>query len=203
MNFSKALMASALTLGMASAASAAPVSFSFYGNGVKADPNIGERQASYSFLEGGVALTVTAGQYQVSNRQDGLGVGRSSGEAGEINSDLINNGLDKLYFNFDKQVKLTNLTMKLWENGTSLVPLDQFSLTYNGVTTNHKLNNGVFNFSTLGYTSGFYITGIGGGTSFRVSGMTVDPKAPEVPVPAAAWLFGSALVGLAGMRRRA
>jgi hypothetical protein len=30
---------------------------------------------------------------------------------------------------------------------------------------------------------------------------TITPQAPEVPVPAAAWLFGSALIGLAGAAR--
>jgi len=33
-------------------------------------------------------------------------------------------------------------------------------------------------------------------------GSTCPPSASEVPVPAAAWLFGSAILGLAGVRRK-
>ena len=41
-----------------------------------------------------------------------------------------------------------------------------------------------------------------GGFLGSVSG-TGDATAPVVPIPAAAWLFGSALLGLVGIRRRA
>jgi hypothetical protein len=42
--------------------------------------------------------------------------------------------------------------------------------------------------------------------SYSVGGIIASPGhtsfAPAVPVPAAAWLFGSALVGIAGLSRR-
>lgn len=37
---------------------------------------------------------------------------------------------------------------------------------------------------------------------FVVTNVTSESNTPEVPVPAAAWLFGSSLIGLAGVARR-
>jgi hypothetical protein len=38
--------------------------------------------------------------------------------------------------------------------------------------------------------------------NWQIAGAVVGGGTPEVPVPAAAWLFGSGLVGLAGAARR-
>ena len=48
------------------------------------------------------------------------------------------------------------------------------------------------------------VTTAGGGavTNTAVYSFTVDSAVSEVPVPAAAWLFGSALLGLAGVGRK-
>ena len=50
---------------------------------------------------------------------------------------------------------------------------------------------------TGGLRIGIHLQGIGenGGSESLVNG-------PVVPVPAAAWLFGSALIGLAGLKRK-
>lgn len=65
-------------------------------------------------------------------------------------------------------------------------------------------------FSTF---SGFAVgADVGGGSgltatgntwySYSFNGAIVPPETPEVPLPAAAWLFGSGLLGLAGITRR-
>jgi len=38
--------------------------------------------------------------------------------------------------------------------------------------------------------------------NWQISGAVPPPVTPTVPVPAAAWLFGSGLLGLAGTARR-
>jgi hypothetical protein len=53
-------------------------------------------------------------------------------------------------------------------------------------------------------TTGAYVLAIGGeGFGFGDSyGYNLDASFAPVPVPAAVWLFGSALMGIAGLRRR-
>lgn len=43
---------------------------------------------------------------------------------------------------------------------------------------------------------------LAGGTYQTLRTFTLSPTAPAVPIPAAAWLFGSGLIGLAGSARR-
>lgn len=58
------------------------------------------------------------------------------------------------------------------------------------VANSATFNNGVSALTLLGQTSGMFLQG------------TMTLAAPEVPVPAAAWLFGSGLIGLAGAARK-
>lgn len=186
MKFSKALLAGALISAIAGTASA--TTYTFNNNGSV-------------FTVDGIKLTVTVATGSVNNTSAGLGVKRSGAEDGSMNSDLINEGKDKLIFTFDKAVKLTNFSMSSWQNGSAL---DQADLTYNGVTTRLPNTGPNFAFSLPIYVTSFTLTAKGGGTAFRVKSLDVtqQPVAPTVPVPAAAWLMGSGLVGLAGLARR-
>ncbi|CAG7856682.1 hypothetical protein MCAMS1_01258 [biofilm metagenome] len=56
-----------------------------------------------------------------------------------------------------------------------------------------------FSGPTTGLTSGDYILGLNGGSGSYSINFT--SQISEVPVPAAVWLFGSALMGLFGVRR--
>jgi hypothetical protein len=117
-----------------------------------------------------------------------------------MNSDLINEGKDKLIFTFNHAVTLTKITMTAWQNGSAL---DQADLTYNGITTRLPNTGPNFTFTLPAYVTSFSLTAKGGGSAFRVSSLSVtEQPAPVVPVPAAAWLMGSGLVGLAGLARR-
>jgi hypothetical protein len=186
MKFTRALLAGALVSAMAGTASAATYTFNNNGS---------------VFTVDGIKLTVTAATGSVNNSSSGLGVKRSTLESGDMNSDAINEGKDKLIFTFDKSVKLTKITMSAWQNGSLL---DQADLTYNGVTTRLPNSGPNFTFTLPAYVNSFSLTAKGSGTAFRVSSISVDPQpvAPTVPVPAAAWLMGSGLLGLAGLARR-
>lgn len=54
------------------------------------------------------------------------------------------------------------------------------------------INSAVSSLTLLGNTAGMFLDGT----------ITLTAQAPAVPVPAAAWLFGSAMVGLAGVGRK-
>jgi hypothetical protein len=72
---------------------------------------------------------------------------------------------------------------------------------WDGEIGSSGFNRGVGIITFLGINSGLYLQGhIGVGLPDQPDYLLFG--APEVPVPAAAWLFGSALVGLAGLRRR-
>jgi hypothetical protein len=189
MKFSKALLAGALMSAVAGTASATTYTFNSNGTVFNID---------------GITLTVTSTAGSVNNSSSGLGVKRSTFESGDMNSDLINEGKDTLVFTFSKAVKLNSFSMSSWQNGSSL---DQADLKYKGVTTRLPNTGPNFTFTPTDYVTSFSLTAKGGGTAFRVKslGVTEQPAAPTtpaVPVPAAAWLMGSGLVGLAGLARR-
>jgi hypothetical protein len=187
MRFPKALLAAALISGMAGAASA--TTYNFSNNGTV-------------FTVDGIKLTVTTPTGTVINTSgSGLGVRRNALEDTSMNSDAINEGKDILVFTFDHAVSLSSMSMTAWQNGNLL---DQADLSYNGVTTRLPNTGPNFTFSNPVYVTSFTLTAKGSGTAFRVAslGVSAQPVAPAVPVPAAAWLMGSGLVGLAGMARR-
>ena len=61
------------------------------------------------------------------------------------------------------------------------------------IANSATFNNGVSALTLLGQSSGMFLQG----------DITLTPEStPEVPVPGAAWLFGSAMLGLAGAARK-
>ncbi len=90
-------------------------------------------------------------------------------------------------------------------NSTSLLAtMDLVDFAFTGSLIGFNTDNLVcplFDFCTT--SESVYLTDFGGGFDinkkfWRVDGLAVT----TVPVPAAAWLFGSALLGLVGLRRR-
>ena len=59
-----------------------------------------------------------------------------------------------------------------------------------------------FDFFGFSVNSDYAGGGSGGVVSTDITNTAVSSKVPEVPVPAAAWLFGSGLLGLMGVARR-
>lgn len=77
--------------------------------------------------------------------------------------------------------------------------IDPLSVTFNGTVYSFGLENDVINLGPL--AAGTYTLEIQGDVpSFGFAGALIETSA--VPVPAAAWLFGSALLGLAGVGRK-
>jgi len=184
-------LVAAFALGIAGGAFAAPVTFTFNSGSV-----IDNNQNSFLFNAGGVNLTVTAGSHKVSYRQAGLGVYTGSGDVGEFNSYLGHKGIETLTFTFDQTVNLSSISFYLFDNG-----FDKGKLVYGG--TSQDINNtGDAIFGTPIGLNSFSFTATGGVSSYRISGLKIDTITPAVPVPAAAWLMGSGLVGLAGVARR-
>jgi len=181
-------IAAALALSAAGATSAATVNFNL-ANG----PGIDDRQSSFNFSSSGLNLTISASNL-VAYRYDGIGVSSTNIEAGEFNSYAGHNGVESLTFTFDQSIQLNSISFYLFDNN-----IDQVLMTYgsNSLTIN-KNSDAVF--STPLTLNSFTLTAQGLGTSTRISGLSVDTSA--VPVPAAAWLMGSGLLGLAGMARR-
>lgn len=133
---------------------------------------------------------------------------------------------EKLTFTFNQAVKLNSVTFRQWENNylgfgdiATFTWYEGNSNTVAGVYqfTDSGIGDGIGQlFDTFGtgglLLSKFTITGIKGSKTVGGSSVTgwssfyvhsLDyALAPAVPVPAAAWLMGSGLVGLAGIARR-
>jgi hypothetical protein len=151
---------------------------------------------SIDFISDGITVTVTAagGSNKVSVVDDGLGNGSNG-----FNYLLANN--EQLIFTFSEEVTVGSITASAdFSSG-------DFNLTYEGGTISNIPapidSPPSFNATTLLNitTTSFTITGTDNYALIEGLG-DVFTTASAVPVPAAAWLFGSALVGLAGLGRR-
>ena len=149
----------------------------------------------YSATDDGITVTVTApGEDLWNYNLDGLGV-----STGFFNLGGLQNG-ETLLVSFSEEVTLGSLDMRQWEGPDDVL--------FNSAGGNLNFNSDSCAFCT---TETFDLTSITGITSFTLTGnsfLTVtflsalnDVQVTAVPVPAAAWLFISALGGLTGVRR--
>ncbi len=105
---------------------------------------------------------------------------------------------------FDQKVTIDTTTFVNGNHGTDFARDSDFTLSIdNGAAVSYSLIN-IFEMDLTGTTFEFYNPNSGGGSTvsnnqqFYIN--TLDVTA--VPVPAAAWLFGSGLIGLVGIARR-
>lgn len=162
----------------------------------------------------------------VGNSSTNGGIGCRDQGCGDVIFGSGFNSTEELTFTFSEKIKLNSISLRQWENallgfgdaatltfwdgatnlGTQLLTnsgqptgdlLDTFLLTNRNVTKfaikSYKGTKTV-NGSNVTAWSAFYVH------SLDYSKIVVAP--PEVPVPAAAWLMGSGLLGLAGLARR-
>ncbi|CAH0990892.1 hypothetical protein SIN8267_00992 [Sinobacterium norvegicum] len=156
------------------------------------------KTSTYSASSDGIGVDVTATRYgrsaSVTMNRGGLGV------KGGVNH-FQSIGRETMTFNFTDAVSLKNISFdsKTWYDWTgrdkvSYVDSTGLSLTLSGNSTDGSFDIGQNN------VDWFTISAAGNWTSTFVDSINYGEYA--VPVPASAWLFGSALVGLVGLRRK-
>ncbi|MFV8817001.1 VPLPA-CTERM sorting domain-containing protein [Haliea sp. E17] len=166
----------------------------------------GVSTSGYSTSSGGIGVTIqdangsNLGYYNYGAAPSatyGIGVG----PCGLFCNAGINGG-ESLAITFTQSVVLNSLTFGAWDAAdySATAVSGSGSKTFN--TGSSALSSTTFNALNLNVLAGdtLYINGIAGGSVFTLRGLSVTGITP-VPVPAAAWLFISAIGGLVGARR--
>lgn len=206
MKFKASLFLGLTALGLSSLASAA--SFNFTAKDRLAD---GHYNAA-NFFDSGLSLTVspTGNSQKVVGYWEGLGAYSKGTDLGTFDDccTFFNEDADQLVFSFNQKVTLGGISFRQWENLKDKVDL----VTDSGETVELRHSDykgeGIlvdyFTFATPLTLKSFTLKAVGGAvTAVYIHGLQDAKPVSEVPVPAAAWLMGSALVGLAGVARRA
>ncbi len=203
MNILKYLAAPAVALLMAQGASAA--TFDFLGApGAVNDGPVGVdgwkiQGNSYSMTDGGVTVTVSAVNNQLAyyTIDGGKGLGNSGCYALICSAGIQKN--ETLQVSFSQAVTVTGLSLGAWDgpDTAALVATPGGSMTIDTDPTASQVDT--FDLSSLGEITSFTITDTKFGGIFTLRGLEV--QVTPVPLPAAAWLFMSALGGLVGARR--
>lgn len=162
----------------------------------------------------------------VGNSSTNGGIGCADGGCSNIITGSGFNSTEQLTFTFSEKVKLDSISLTQWENNllgfgdaATLVFYDgntqvgsQF-LQNSGQGTGDLIDNFALGgieltrFSITAYKGKKTVGGnsnVTAWSAFYVHHLdfTPIPPAPVVPIPAAAWLMGSGLLGLAGLARR-
>ncbi len=203
--YKKKLVAAAIGLSASGLASAA--SFDFTGNGGSADFGNSVIEVSDDGL---ITATITASRHGATSGVSGFdldGYGVADGGYRSIQ------GNEMITISFSQAVDISTLHLRQWEgpdeanavvsfNGgsaTTVISADtggwfdtnEYVMLVGAEGVTSMTINGIYNGSIFGIES----------TQFFVAGLQ-GVEASEVPVPAAAWMFGSALIGLATIGRR-
>lgn len=191
--FIRSIMLAAMVVPMSNVANAA-TSFDFTGNGAANNTSM----LSTTSADGLITAELTSpdgnlGAYSL----DGIGV-----KTGFFNLPGLQNG-ETLRVDFDQTVNIGLITLRQWEGPDEVVlgygaglsiTLDSDSCAF------CSAESFAINLVGLDYIT---LTGNSGLTVALLAGFdNVTLTTTEVPVPAAAWLFGSALVSLAGIGRK-
>ncbi|HUH37474.1 MAG TPA: hypothetical protein VL027_05965 [Spongiibacteraceae bacterium] len=207
----KTLLATTVLATGASLASAASVDFTGIapGLGGTLGPSVTVNSSDMSFSVTATVSGAIGNKAHVSGYAlDGFGVGTY--KLFSDNYYAIQGG-ETLHLSFDQTVDVGTLKLRQWEGpdrGTVTVHTLTGSQTFNLAGDNCGLCTGQdVALNVLGVTR-IDVTGVYNGkilgipaTQFFVAGFS-DVQVSEIPVPAAAWLFGSALAGLGGIARK-
>lgn len=177
-----ALFGAALTL----SAGASAASFDFTGSST----------SGIASSDGAITVNLSTPSGSVTTGSSGVGV-----KDGFLNLAGIQKN-ETLRLDFSVATDIGSLLLTGWEGP------DRLTLNYNGgvvdINDDHNgwSSNETYAINLTGVTF-LTLTGNSTGTVTRLSGLqNVSVTPSEVPVPAAAWLFGSALVGLGSLARR-
>jgi hypothetical protein len=202
---------------VASAGAQAAVTFNFKAPSVGSEASF----ASKVFTSGGITVTVTAGSAVDSTPRvwsdiKGLGVSDSDSggqvEGGGSSPSAVGNG-ESLLFTFSQAVTIGNIGFEDWEDNSNTAKLTyQYGIGGTGntiITGEGDISdaNDIYSLALGGAITWMRVSALtevdGSGVSdFYVWQMGDVAAAPAVPVPAAAWLMGSGLIGLTAVARR-
>lgn len=168
-------------------------------------------KTSYTYTNTDSALTATVTAYNEGTQVklgglqlDGLGVQSYPGNVSAIQR------LETLRITFSQAVDVGTVHLRQWESADKIYlkvgKADGSSsiLAYDGESDVWNTNEYVSNLGLTGITY-LEITGDSTGTATFLAGLynvTAASQTSEVPVPAAAWLFGSAMASLGVFGRR-
>lgn len=192
MEMKKIIMIAALGLssGFASAAD-----FNFTG--------LGSAGAAAVQTVGGITVTVTAtgGDSLDYLNLDGIGVDSGIFDLAALQSTLFSS--EGLQVSFSEEVTIGSLGMRQWENGFDGANFSSSGGSFALGTSDSGFLEDFWDLSGhgVGALTSFTINGTGAVTATLLSSLT-NVQVTAVPVPAAAWLLGSALIGLAGLGRK-
>ena len=180
---------------------------SFTGS-IGAGPFFGERGAlSMNFSSGSIGLTATANEVTgavinpyLDSGNAGLGACKvltGNAQCSPSSDDNVTTG-EILTLTFDQVVTITETTFVNGSHGTSF--LGTFDLQIDGGAVNTYNLTHLFAMDLTGTEFAFSNVNVNTGNKYQFYINTMEVQA--VPVPAAAWLFGSGLLGLVGVARR-
>lgn len=191
MKITKYLLGVTASVMLSSMASAATLDF-----GTSGGSNCGTSGCSF----GGVYSVAVSGSDSVTQALYGLGVDSAGTDDGALDNYATGQSREYLTFTFNTATMLDSINLGLFESGAeggnSYYTIDggsEVSMNSSSISVGQVVNTLVI--STDPRPTGFIAIG---NTTFRVNQLNVSP----VPLPAAAWLFGSALMGMVGIARR-
>lgn len=142
------------------------------------------------FVDAGISLTlsVDATQAVVTQSAQGLGISQGGNDARAIDG----RGPDEfLTLDFDQLVRLDSISFGSWDSNDRV--------TFSGLSSRERFGGNSGSLALNEWVQSFSLGAVRNRDDFRIASISVS----AVPVPAAAWLFGSALLGLVGCRRKA
>lgn len=163
--------------------------------------------SAYSATKEGITLNISHTSRDISIDGDGLGVKGGILDSSTIDGGNLLDGLNELVnISFDQDVVLESITFSTFnvENEfSSFFDETDDQVTFSGIGAGPlSISGGLSGVATANInellTGAFSVAAIGAGNDFRISSISVS----AVPIPAAAWLFGSALMGIVGLRRK-
>lgn len=207
--FTKLLGLTLIAFATTQTANAATFDFAYYAD------NEGERgYDTYTKVEDGIEIKAKGKQWDGAAWQDakayldsgnaGLGVCKvlSSTQCLPSSDDNVTPD-EKLVLHFDQMVELEQVVFRNGKHGTSFAGDAEFELKIDsGAWATYSLTN-LFNVALIGNKFQFANKNSGFNSDlahkyeFYIDSMTVS----AVPIPAAIWLFGSAMLGFTAMRR--
>ena len=176
-----------LALSLGQAATAATFSYSGLGS---------VSSTGYSSTVGGITATVTASGNKLGYYALAPGLGNTGCYAFVCTPGVQNT--ESVTVSFSKSVTVSSLKINAWDSADTINVSASNGSTYTLSNGSLISSIGDFDLSGLGGLTSLTLTGASLTTLFSLNGLTVS----SVPVPAAAWLFGSGLLGLSGFARR-